>query len=67
MEDDKADQYTAEYMVNEYQRQNLNLKFRFKQHLEEIKKAANIEGATPLTTSVMVNAKIDNALKDLDD
>ena len=67
MEEDKAAQYTAEYMVGEYQRQYNNIKNRFRTHLKEIKEAANIEGATQLTTSVMVNAKIDAAIKDLDD
>ena len=67
MEEDKASQYTAEYMSNEYERQYNNLKSRFRTHLTEIKEAANIEGATQLTTSVMVNAKVDDALKDLDD
>jgi len=67
MEEDKAAQYTAEYMVSEYQRQYNNLKSRFRTQLTEIKEAANIEGATQLTTSVMVNAKVDAAIKDLDD
>ena len=67
MEEDKASQYTAEYMSNEYERQYNNLRYRFREHLTEIKEAANIEGATQLTTSVMVNAKIDAAIKDLDD
>ena len=67
MDEDKSAQYTAEYMVGEYQRQYNNLKSRFRTHLKEIKEATNIEGATLLTTSVMVNAKVDAAIKDLDD
>ena len=67
MEEDKSSQYTAEYMSNEYERQYNNLRYRFREHLKAIKEAANIEGATQLTTSVMINSKIDDALKDLDD